>query len=80
MPLGPGEEREIEFTLEARDFAFIGRDMKPQVEPGVFDVFVGGDSRAALSATLIAAAAVTAVWSGRTAMNQDAVRAVREDW
>ena len=34
----------------------------------------------ALSAMLIAAAAVTAIWSGRTAMNQDAVRAVREDW
>jgi len=33
-----------------------------------------------LSATLIGAAAVTAIWSGRTAMNQDAVRAVREDW
>jgi putative ABC transport system permease protein len=33
-----------------------------------------------LSATLIAAAAFTAVWSGRSAMNQDAVRAVREDW
>ncbi len=35
---------------------------------------------AILSLTLIAAAAVTAVWSGRAAMNQDAVRAVREDW
>ncbi len=34
----------------------------------------------ALSATLITAAVVTAIWSGRTAMNQDAVRAVREDW
>jgi putative ABC transport system permease protein len=33
-----------------------------------------------LSVTLIAAAAVTAVWSGRAAMSQDAVRAVREDW
>jgi putative ABC transport system permease protein len=33
-----------------------------------------------LSATLIAAAAFTAVWSGRGAMTQDAVRAVREDW
>jgi putative ABC transport system permease protein len=33
-----------------------------------------------LSVTLIAAAAITAVWSGRAAMNQDAVRAVREDW
>jgi putative ABC transport system permease protein len=33
-----------------------------------------------LSLTLIAAAAVTAVWSGRAAMSQDAVQAVREDW
>jgi putative ABC transport system permease protein len=33
-----------------------------------------------LSATLIAAAAGTAVWSGRAAMSQEAVRAVREDW
>jgi putative ABC transport system permease protein len=33
-----------------------------------------------LSVTLIAAAAVTAVWSGRAAMSQDAVQAVREDW
>ena len=33
-----------------------------------------------LSVTLIAAAAFTAVWSGRSAMSQDAVRAVREDW
>jgi putative ABC transport system permease protein len=35
---------------------------------------------ALLSSTLIAAAAVTAIWSGRAAMNEDAVRAVREDW
>jgi putative ABC transport system permease protein len=35
---------------------------------------------AALSITLIAAAALTAVWSGRAATSQDAVRAVREDW
>lgn len=33
-----------------------------------------------LSVTLIAAAAVTAVWSGRSATSQEAVRAVREDW
>ena len=35
---------------------------------------------AVLSVTLIVAAAVTAVWSGRAAMSQDAVQAVREDW
>jgi putative ABC transport system permease protein len=35
---------------------------------------------ATLSLTLIAAAAITAIWSGRAAMSQDAVQAVREDW
>lgn len=35
---------------------------------------------ALLSLTLIAAAAITAIWSGRAAMSQDAVQAVREDW
>jgi putative ABC transport system permease protein len=33
-----------------------------------------------LCAVLIMAATVTAIWSGRAAMSQDAVRAVREDW
>jgi putative ABC transport system permease protein len=33
-----------------------------------------------LSMALIGAAAVTAIWSGRAALSQDAVRAVREDW
>jgi putative ABC transport system permease protein len=35
---------------------------------------------AVLGIALIAAAAITAIWSGRAAMSQDAVRAVREDW
>jgi putative ABC transport system permease protein len=35
---------------------------------------------AALSATLIAASAIVAVWSGRYAMRGEAARAVREDW
>lgn len=35
---------------------------------------------ALLLATLVAAAALTAVWSGRRAMGEDAVRAVKEDW
>jgi putative ABC transport system permease protein len=33
-----------------------------------------------LSSALIIAAALTALWSGRAAMSQDAIRAVREDW
>jgi putative ABC transport system permease protein len=35
---------------------------------------------AVLSVMLIGAAALTAVWSGRAALSEDAVRAVREDW
>jgi putative ABC transport system permease protein len=35
---------------------------------------------ASLSLALITASAITALWSGRAAMSQDAVRAVREDW
>jgi putative ABC transport system permease protein len=33
-----------------------------------------------LSAALVVASALTAVWSGRAVLSQDAVRAVREDW
>ena len=35
---------------------------------------------AALAAVLVAAASVTAVWSGRRAMSNNVVNAVREDW
>jgi putative ABC transport system permease protein len=44
------------------------------------DLVIPAWQLALLSATLIAAAAITAVWSGRAAMSRDAVRAVREDW
>jgi putative ABC transport system permease protein len=35
---------------------------------------------AGLAVVIVAAATVTAVWSGRAAMKEDVVRAVREDW
>ena len=44
------------------------------------DLAVPAWQLALLSLTLIGAAALTAIWSGRAAMSQDAVRAVREDW
>jgi beta-glucosidase len=47
VSLGPGETKAIEFVLHAEDLAFCGRDLKFSLEPGLFDVFVGGDSRAA---------------------------------
>lgn len=44
------------------------------------DLAVPAWQLALLSLLLIGAAAVTAIWSGRAALSQDAVRAVREDW
>jgi beta-glucosidase len=36
----PGASKVVEFTLGAEDLKFIGRDMKPTVEPGEFDLWV----------------------------------------
>jgi beta-glucosidase len=45
VDLGPGESREVSFTLKASDLAFYTADGKWEVEPGAFTVFVGGNSR-----------------------------------
>lgn len=39
-----GETRHLEFTLNDEDLAIIDRNMKSVVEPGEFDVMVGGSS------------------------------------
>jgi putative ABC transport system permease protein len=44
------------------------------------DLAIPAAQLAILSLTLIVAAAITAIWSGRAATSQDAVQAVREDW
>ena len=44
--LDAGESRTVHFELGARDLAFHGRDMRPVVEPGRFEAWVGGSSRA----------------------------------
>ena len=40
--LQPGESRQISFDLTPDDLSFIGADDKRVVEPGIFDVRVGG--------------------------------------
>lgn len=42
VDLAPGEKREIEFNLKARDFALIDNEGKAVLEPGSFKIFVGG--------------------------------------
>jgi beta-glucosidase len=40
--LEPGQSRTLTFELAREDFSFIGHDNKPVVEPGEFEVLVGG--------------------------------------
>jgi beta-glucosidase len=40
--LEPGQARTLSYTLTREDLSFIGADNRPTVEPGDFDVMVGG--------------------------------------
>jgi len=42
--LEPGETRTVEFALTPRELALLDAEMKWRVEPGLFDVMVGGSS------------------------------------
>lgn len=44
LSLQPGETKTITFTLPASALAFTGRDMKPVVEPGDFQLWVSQDA------------------------------------
>src|SRR5256885_12671912 len=40
IALAPGQSEKVTFTLQARDLTFYGRDNRPTVEPGSFDVWI----------------------------------------
>ncbi|MDQ3746116.1 MAG: fibronectin type III-like domain-contianing protein, partial [Acidobacteriota bacterium] len=40
--LEPGQSRTLNFRLRGEDLSFIGADNKPTLEPGDFEVLVGG--------------------------------------
>ena len=42
VELAPGESKVIELAVPARDLAFVGRDNKMHLEPGKFEILVGG--------------------------------------
>ena len=44
LSIAKGETRKVEFILTAEDLAIIDRNMKSVVEPGDFDIMVGGSS------------------------------------
>jgi len=50
ISLAAGEARDVAFRLTLADLAFWRADMTFGAEPGEFDVFVGGDATAALTA------------------------------
>jgi beta-glucosidase len=40
--LNPGEKKTVRFSLRPEQFSLIGKDLKRAVEPGVFEVSIGG--------------------------------------
>ncbi|WP_367388608.1 beta-glucosidase BglX [Lewinella sp. LCG006] len=46
VDLAAGESKTVEFTLSKEELSFLRRDMTWGMEPGTFDVYIGGDSRA----------------------------------
>ncbi len=44
VTLEPGQTKRIKMTLEPRHFTMLNRDMKPVIEPGLFDIYVAASS------------------------------------
>ncbi len=44
IPLNPGETKTVEFVLGPKDLSFLNRDMHRVVEPGQFQIMIGGNS------------------------------------
>jgi beta-glucosidase len=60
--LGPGERQAVSFTLTPRQLSLINEEWEREVEPGLFEVTVGG-KQPGLSG--LADAATTGVVTGR---------------
>ncbi len=52
ITLGPGETKTVMFQITADKLEFFNREMKRVVEPGTFDIMVGGNSRDLISQKL----------------------------
>lgn len=51
VSLKPAEKKIVEFTLSRKELEFLGRDLKPVLEPGEFAVYVGTNSDNLLQTT-----------------------------
>ena len=45
IALGPGERGSVQFSLAARELAFVGVDLEPRLEPGLIELLVGRSAR-----------------------------------
>ena len=46
VELAPGQAKQVSFTLSATELAFLGRDLKPVVEPGLFKLWAAPSAEA----------------------------------
>ncbi len=53
LSVAPGATASVEFTLTRNDLSFIGRDLKPTVEDGLFDVWVAPSAAGGLHTTFV---------------------------
>jgi beta-glucosidase len=52
LSLSPGETKRVEFTLGPDELSYLNREMRRVVEPGAFEVMVGGNSVDLITTTL----------------------------
>lgn len=53
VPLKPGETRTVRFEITPRTLEFFNLEMKRVVEPGAFEIMIGGSSAQTVSAKLV---------------------------
>ncbi|MDM0073838.1 glycoside hydrolase family 3 N-terminal domain-containing protein [Variovorax sp. J2P1-59] len=51
--IGAGESADVDFTLSRADLMFIGQDLKPTVESGPFDLWVGPSATQGLKSSFV---------------------------
>jgi beta-glucosidase len=56
ITLDPGQTKTVEFPLGPDELQFLNREMQRVVEPGIFKIMVGGNSRDLIESQLTVAA------------------------
>lgn len=73
ITLQPGQKQKVEFTLGAKELAFLDRDLKPVVEPGSFMVYVGTSSEGGLQSTFDVVTSITAAGAAHAPLTNEFV-------